>query len=213
MGEKLSAKLGPLPVWAWGVIIGVLIVAWQWRSRMSSAPESDPMEDGPTAAAAPYGNFSTVPMQTAPADVIQPDRTNDEWMSIALKAIQNNNMGSSLGAQIALQKYLTGRELTETESKIVNFAIQAAGLPPQGVQEIPSVTPTPSTPAVPSVKYVKFSEQGTVYRVESDGSLTPYSHVTWQTFRLTPQGSKIGVITLTGNSLNAAKAARKNPMI
>lgn len=214
MLDKLTAKLGPLPVWVWGLIIGGILVAWQWRSRMGGSSSSDTAEEeAALATVAPYGNFSTVPMATAPADVSNVEQTNQEWLNVAMKAIQANNMGSSLSAQTALEKYLSGRELTAAEAKIVDYAIKAAGLPPQGVQEIPSVTPTPNPPSVPSVRYVKFSEQGTVYRVESDGSLTPYSHQTWQTFRMTPLGAGIGVSLLTGNSLAAAKAARKNPMI
>ena len=47
MPQPLKKNLGPLPVWAWGVILGALIAAYIWfgQSRSDNADEASDTPD------------------------------------------------------------------------------------------------------------------------------------------------------------------------
>src|SRR5690606_13424835 len=121
------------------------------------------------------------------------ERTNGQWLVLAVKAAVDKGI-STLTAQTALEKYITGQHLTAGEMAIVETALadEDVGLPPEGV----GGTPTWDAPKVK--RYVRIAGKSTVYRVESDGSLTPYTVQTWATFRLTPEGRAAQIENLSG---------------
>lgn len=216
MMEKLTAKLGPLPVWVWGLFIGGLLVAWQWASRRGS--DTGTAVDDSSSAAVPStpvfpdagnsqgtntvvtgGNYEATPTE----------RTNGQWLLLAVKAAVEKGV-STLTAQAALEKYLTGQHLTAGEMSIVETALadKNVGLPPEGV----GGTPTWDAPKLPT-RYVRIPPKTTVYRIESNGTLTPYTVQSWAKFRLTPEGRAATIENLAGAEASWANAAPKNKYI
>lgn len=150
-GERLKAKVGPLPVWAWGLLAGGLFTVWYWVSNRDSGTGTG-TDSGVTDEAGtvetPSGDFSTVPV-VPNENAVQDENTNQEWLVQALNAAGTAGV-SFVTAQIALSKYLNGQTLTQTESGIVNKIIGVVGPPPEGTFGTPEVTPDPEEPAAPT---------------------------------------------------------------
>jgi len=152
MFDKLRDKLGPFPVWVWGLIIGIIIVAYAWYANLRNASTTDDddagiSKDNPESAVG-YGSgiVGSVSDLNNPGD--KADLTQHQWLMQAVAAAVNSGT-STLTAQVALQKYLYGAELSSTEAAIVNHAISIVGLPPDDV-DIPTVaTPTPTPTPTP----------------------------------------------------------------
>lgn len=180
--DRLTDKIGGVPVWVWGVIIGGLVVVWTWVSRRGSsgaAPASGAANISSEEATALNGALqglssgsnpltSGVPSAAEPGET----RSNDWWLNQSLVHVLS--LGASpLTAQRALQKYLQGQPLTEAEAKIINQAVTKYGLPPQGVSDIPTVepsTPAPTQSTRKLVKFIRMAGRDTVYAYYSDGS-------------------------------------------
>lgn len=159
ISETLKSKAGPLPVWAWGLIIGVVIVAGMyWRSSRSAALSAGSPTTEPTMAvpdlsgssdglgASSSGGGGSGGSTTTP-DSSPQFTSNAAWMTYAVaKLISEGN--NPLSTQIALANYLAGKTLTAAEQGLVNQAIARFGLPPNGVDMTPTlapvVTPLPS---------------------------------------------------------------------
>lgn len=79
--------------------------------------------------------------------------SNDEWAQKAINYIVQNNRANTLTAQLAIQKYLNGSDLSYSESLLVDYAIGGVGAPPVlpniGKLPLPPST-TPQTPTVPT---------------------------------------------------------------
>lgn len=155
-GERLKAKVGPLPVWAWGLLAGGAFTIWYWVSQRNAGTSTDSgvVDDETGTVAPPSGDFGTVPI-VPNDDPVQDENTNQEWLVQALNAAGTAGV-SFVTAQIALQKYLNGQTLTTTQRGIVNKIIGIVGPPPEGTQGIPEVVPdkpTPKPPTKPTTSY------------------------------------------------------------
>lgn len=138
--EFLQRKLGPFPVWAWGVLLGGLAIAWLY---LSDAGILSPAEDtsGEPAGEGAYGSdFSTVPIVPEETETDAPEATNLEWLTQAVNAATGSGIATAVEAQTALSKYLEGAQLTAAEGRILNEVLGLIGLPPQGT-ETPNVSP------------------------------------------------------------------------
>lgn len=143
--ENLKRKLGPLPVWGWGVLIGGAFIAWYWYSNTGLgefAGESDTEGTGVGQTLAPSGDFSTVPIMPE-EDAVVDENTNAEWLIQAILAAPAGT--SKLAVQAALEKYLNGTTMSISEQQLVDAIIGKVGLPPQGTAGPPQLEPTPPT--------------------------------------------------------------------
>lgn len=136
--DRLKEKLGGLPVWAWGVILGVAVVAWYWLSRRSTGTValSTTTEDT-TSPVSGWRDSSGVPVSSVtpvetPSSAVE---GNGQWLSQGVKyLVEQGIMGTTASA--ALQKYLEGKSLTSAERTAVDKWIAAQGTPPDGVLDI-----------------------------------------------------------------------------
>lgn len=144
LGENMTKKMGPFPVWVWGVLIGGAFVLWYWVSQRDagSSALADTVEEGTVAT--PSGDFSTVPVMPASDDVVD-ENTNLEWSIQALNAITGTGT-SLLAAQTAISKYLNSEKLSAADQAIIEKVLRLVGPPPEGVST-PDLTPVPDTPA------------------------------------------------------------------
>lgn len=227
MGEKLTAKLGPLPVYAWGLIIGAIFVVFMYFGKRKGGTE-DTEEATSQARTIDLNNFaptSGIP-NSGPGTIIEPEETtNAVWLAQSLALLMGRGI-SPIDGQVALMNYLNGLALTAEQQKLVNIALAKYGLPPQGVDAIPTKVPTattPTTPApgvtptpAPAARYVTIEgdpDGGRIYRAETNGTFTPYTSATWSTFRSTATGAKVKVERLTGQTAKNALRATKNKRI
>jgi hypothetical protein len=174
--ERLTAKLGPLPVWAWGLIAAVLaFIAYLYYQRSGSAnssteidPDSIPSIDG--------SGYQTAGIKggTGTLTSDEPD-TNQKWLNRASKAVADSIGVSASEVYNALSKWLQGQNYTEREKTFIDRAINLAMLPPEGtfgngevirdpsdaignpnptpVKPIPPKSPRPVPPAKPLPGY------------------------------------------------------------
>jgi len=139
VGGNLTKKMGPFPVWVWGVLIGGAFVVWYWVSQRdagSSAVADSVAEGDLTTEAPPSGDFSTVPVMP-PSDGVVDEATNLEWSIQAVNALTGTGT-SLLAAQSAISKYLNSETLSSAERTIIDRILTKIGPPPEGVY-----TPTP----------------------------------------------------------------------
>ncbi|UJQ86512.1 hypothetical protein SEA_LUZDEMUNDO_21 [Microbacterium phage LuzDeMundo] len=142
MNFDLKEKLGPLPVWAWGVMVGLLLVAGifvfrQKSNTVSNAPTNvvggtvmDPQ--GYQTAGIRGGNAQT----SEPSSAITPTASNASWLSDASRAVAGKIAASPSAVYSALQRYIAGQALSAEERRWVDQAINLEGSPPDGTYGI-----------------------------------------------------------------------------
>lgn len=174
---NLNERLGPLPIYAWGIVAGGSILGIQYaRKRLgsSSSAPSSPTLGSVSSSAAPAASPS-VPAQSsalgsflaggsyvpgdasgatgAPSTVVAgpPALTdNDQWLRAAttLVASSNGNL-SMIQIDEALKAYLDGRPVTEQQAAIVELALRtSAGSPPYSVPAITIIPQNTPTPVL-----------------------------------------------------------------
>lgn len=153
MLDAAKEKIGPLPAWVWGVILGLVAVGYIWfTNSRKSTPDSI---DGETATTAEptgildwgYSTSNTGPSaQTASAIVTSDEEgSNAVWLASGVAFLSASRYGP-LEAQRALSAYLDGETLTPVQETMVNLAVGKYGLPPEGVTSVSTVeTPTPAS--------------------------------------------------------------------
>jgi hypothetical protein len=169
--ESLTRKLGPLPVWVWGVLAGGAISAgrWAWdKNKNSGTAAVDPAADAGASPAVPasasgagaaglggdygYPNSGAWegPPATAPTDgstpaagtpATTPAETNAEWVRRAVAALIAAGTGPLVASE-AIRKYLAGEPVTPAEQALISSALQSQGMPPEGAPPLTAAAPT-----------------------------------------------------------------------
>lgn len=150
--EKLTAKAGPFPVWVWGVVLGLLILAMVWWSRHKSGSAA-PADGSTVTPIDALPNVSGSGLSPASGDTStgsdsaagSPWDTNQLWEARAIAALSGAGV-SPLTAQVALEKYLNGQGLTTAEQQIINSVLQKQGAPPNGLTSAPVLLPPDNPP-------------------------------------------------------------------
>lgn len=168
--ETLGEKLGPLPVWVWGVGLGVTITGARWaidKRKAAATPPAASTDAGTPAGAGNgvaggpgvspgAGSPATVPAVgvpnaggwNAPADQVAGTpttaagpTTNAEWQTLAVEALTADGY-PPLTIETAISKYLAGTPITVTEQALISQAFRHQGRPPEGA---PVMTTAPET--------------------------------------------------------------------
>jgi hypothetical protein len=177
-GERLRAKVGPLPVWVWGLIAGGLFTVWYWVSQRDSVSDSGAVEEETGTVGTPSGDFSTVPI-VPPGDAIEDENTNQEWLIQALNAASEAGV-SFVTAQVAISKYLNGQTLTTTEEGIVNRVIGLVGPPPEGTFGVPEIVPDTPEPSTPTKDYTTLTSFSVPQKAKYGQTIAIRANVKWK---------------------------------
>lgn len=163
----LKAKLGPLPVWGWGIIVGVIaLIGYLMYSRRSAG------EVGGPGASTGASNLDAMGYQTvgikggsATTETTVPPN-NVSWLERASRAVADILYASPSEVYAALQKWLIGDPITVKEKSYVDKAIQVAMSPPEGTQGISTVTnnPVSSTTDKP-ISWRTLNTNGRIYAI------------------------------------------------
>lgn len=209
MPLDFKAKLGPLPVWAWGAIGGgVIIVGYYLMNRGGSSAESTG-----SSTLDPSG-YQTSGISGGSADTSDPAAvydTNSLWLTRAARQTAELASASTTDVYNALKKWLAGDALSTKEKGWVDIATKNTGLPPEGTEGVSPVTPDTPTPVTspkryPTNKnqyYVTTSSQAAKYLFDVTkgkivgGAVDP---VTWAGLRLA-YGNNIDVRIVPASSI------------
>lgn len=147
--EALEKRAGPLPVWGWGVAIGIVVVAVWWFHGQTAGGAAAPVDTStltdPQAiddAALSSGNDAGAGSPTGPVtNTPGVARTNRAWLAQVL-VYETGKGRNALKVQRACSLYLAGKKLTDPQRTIVNEAITHVGLPPRPPKTVPPPKPT-----------------------------------------------------------------------
>ncbi len=148
MEFDIKQKMGPLPVWGWGLIIGALaLVAYYLMNRGSN--DGNYASDGVNLDATGYSTSGL----SGPKELSEAaEATNDGWLADASARVAGALAVSPSDVRAALYKWLTGQDYTQAEKAWIDKALETAGSPPQGTTGQGTVTPTPPTVIKEQVK-------------------------------------------------------------
>lgn len=148
-----GARIGPLPAYAWGGMIGVAVLGYQYWHKSSTsipgvgatpvAPSTDPsvVPGTPNSLNPIDGAFTPGTANGSPLPTTNPSGSlsnNQTWLQQGIEYL--TGMGTNaLAAQQALQNYLNGSPLSTTDQASVNKYLTYKGLPPDGVSGTPVV--------------------------------------------------------------------------
>lgn len=148
----LTRKLGPLPAWAWLlIIVGGAWAYYLYKKRKNGttalATVATPdTTDSSGSAAFDSANASASQSANATPGISQPTpETNAEWAIRAGNGIVAMGTYTATDVSNALSVLLAGGTLTPTQATIVNLAETMYGLPPEGVIATTTAAPPPIT--------------------------------------------------------------------
>lgn len=136
--HSAGRKLGPLPVWGWGLVLGLVLVFVIWhRSRSTSgtnAPGSINTGVDPNAfdnAALYSGNNANASNATAATASTEAGlRSNAAWLRAGVQ-YETGKGRNSLNVLRALRRFLAGSPLSQAQSDIVSDVLKNVGVPPK----------------------------------------------------------------------------------
>lgn len=165
--DAVTAKLGPLPAWAWGVLgaAGLRGYSW-WRGRQ--APATPAVDTGGTeeaAATEPPSSASVrtyepnvpaiapinlTPSTSTPATSTPPASPvrytdNEAWRRAAIDLLVSRGVGAGDAVE-AMRAILAGDTVTGVQVSMFNTAVNAIGAPPETVPPIKTREPISYTP-------------------------------------------------------------------
>lgn len=160
MALDFRAKAGPLPIWAWGALIGGAAVAYMWYSGHKagtavsspttpttdvSGASSDAI-DGAFTAGTASGSGLTDTQAGNLADTGSLFSNNAVWEAQAVAYGAAHGV-DPLRLQRAVEDYLNGVTLSSEAAGWLSTIIAAKGIPPEGTLKSPSIAPKPPVPA------------------------------------------------------------------
>jgi LysM repeat protein len=152
MAVDLHKRIGPLPAYAWGGLVGLVVVGYMYyKSSHAASTAATPTTD-PTAGTSDSIDGAFTPGTTSgsggASDVTDPGTsdtsalpTNQTWLSQGVQFLSGIGV-SALNAQRNLSDYLSGVTLTANQAASIEPYLKAQGLPPEGA-------PTPHVLAAP----------------------------------------------------------------
>lgn len=213
----LKRKVGGVPViyLVGGVAVVLAVIAWRMKPAPDlTANDAATAEDGSTDAANPSGSSLLPPMPSGtvvvapqtPAPEDAPYEDNSTWMRKGVTFLISKGQNPGL-AQLALQHYLAGSDLTYSEGAMRDMVVKEYGLPPDGfdagstapkpavaVPSSPKPAPAPAPKPVPK-PIPKPAPPTTRYHIVRPGeNLTVIGkkyHRTWQQIYAVPANRKI----------------------
>ena len=152
----LSSKIGPVPV---SLILAVMAAAALWavirfvprqesgEEDVSEESDGDPVVSDLTGTTAGYGPF--IASRPLPTGAAYQEPTNDSWVRQGVQWLSGEGVPAD-AAQIALQRYLAGDDLTYEQDQMKDRVVTKFGVPPTLPSDLGNVGSPPSpTPADP----------------------------------------------------------------
>ncbi len=159
--KSLAAKkvLGiPVLYLAAAAVVVFLVWAWQMKGYTSeevtgdenTTPENVPESEDDIGAAdyqglTPTGTVTVVQPAAEPTEAIK--QTNDDWLRAAVTFLIEERLSTPGEAQVAINNYLEGNDLTYEQGQLRDAAIKKLGVPPERISVLGSVGNKTEAPA------------------------------------------------------------------
>ena len=180
LSELTAKKVAGIPVVYIALVLAGAVAYYAWKLAPSAGPSdasgAGPAEGDTASEVGSGGDAGSVydGLKTSGTVVVAPQptptteavaETNQTWLKAAIDYVVNEKKLANVGdAQIALQKYLDGTDLTFDEGAIRDAAVAKLKLPPEGIAKVGI------TQAAPAQK--QFSGSG-VHTVKGVNDNTP----------------------------------------
>lgn len=140
IGSAFTKKIGPLPGWAWVVIVvgGAYAVYFYKKKTGTATPvnNSAGVTVDPNAGAFPTVGGGAVTSATGNGSVTQPQgnviSTNAQWGRLVVQNAVAGGTDAALASN-AVSSYLNGGSLSPSQQGVITAGISALGVPPEGV--------------------------------------------------------------------------------
>ena len=130
MNFNIQDKLGKFPVWVWGVFVAVAGLGIYFvYSRKSNANDVSTT----TLSSSGYQTAGINDSTRGNNNSIVSSDNNQSWLSRASKAVSDLLQVSPTDVYAALQKWLTGQDISPTEKSYVDKALSTIGNPPESI--------------------------------------------------------------------------------
>lgn len=179
----LKSKAGPLPVWVWALIVGLILAFFMFyvhgRSKVNAvtpASSTDPNAAVSTDPYAAFANYAAAPTTQPTTDqgASGSYETNQSWIAKVIAYLSTKGY-QPLDVQNALNAYTTGGGVLDyNQTQIVNAALSQFGTPPDQVYGNPTPTNTKPKPTV--VRYIR-SSNGSIAAQYSDGTKGEFNNM------------------------------------
>lgn len=185
MEFNVKEKLGPLPIWAWGLIFGAAALAFYYIYARGRSNDSGSVP-GPTT------DIGYVTKGLGDNEPSEPEvATNDGWLADASRRVADSLGVSISDVRGALYKWLTGQDYTQAEKLWIDKALALTGSPPQGTTGSGKATPNPPTVIK---EQVKVPVRSTVHHTTRTASI--YTTLTGSArVKTVPKGTVIHVVS------------------
>jgi len=182
--QSLTRKLGPFPVWMWGLLLAGAYLVLHKRLGGGGQQTDSAGNVGTIDPATGYVYGSTQDQAGLAAQrSTSTDNTSSSGATVGGQYADNSSWGRAAvnylvslgedptGANEAVQQYLSSQTLSPAQQAMINLAVQGIGAPPQ----LPGPTGTPPPPInnPPSgVVYATNPPSGFIVRGKTGSSLT-----------------------------------------
>lgn len=146
-GIDFGKQVGPLPLGAWFVVVGVGVgIAYYTRKQGSSAVVVESGNGTPGVGAGGSGMYTEL-TPVVPSAGAQKPTTNEQWGVNAINWLLANGYPATV-ADSAVRKYLAGTKMSVQEYTMIGIVLVALGAPPQVLPpgENQDPVPPPTTP-------------------------------------------------------------------
>lgn len=146
----LGKQIGPLPLGAWIVVVGVGvgIAYYSYRKNQTAQPVMIDRSTDPGVGEGP-GGFTTVNPSGSSTSGEQQITTNDEWTREAINYLIAQGYDPGLSNQ-AISRYINGVQPDIRDQSLIDIALRhlhAPPIPPPAVTNVPTVpAPTGNAP-------------------------------------------------------------------
>lgn len=179
IGETVTGKLGPLPVWAWGGIAAAvsLGVYFLYRGKSSGTASAGSIVQTPATSDGSDYATSGLSSNGGSAGTITSSDSIVDWITRSASALSGQSGLSASDVIATLTHWWQGDTLTSAQKAVVDRAIQLQGQPPELPQAISAikdptvpVTPAKPTPPAAAAKFIGYvrAPVGTIAAIYSD---------------------------------------------
>lgn len=189
-GGSLTHKLGPLPVWAWGLIGGGIFgVAYYLHKKKQVAAGSTGPSYSDLNASGNGGNageLATTGGSAGAGGGTPPSLAS--WAANVVNWLIGQGTDPA-SASNAISAYINGQTLTSDQTVLVNKGLTQFGSPPSGILPVntvtdnpsPTPTPTPTPPGPVDLSQTAFQQgAGAVLWQQYQSNQTPSNLHLWQ---------------------------------
>lgn len=177
--EALKSKIGPLPVWVYGVGIGAVVLVFMYVRTSRAKNASTAASAQPTDAYAAVEDTTVQDNLAAAALQNQTYETNDSWLTKAVRFLTGEGYSPS-EAYLNLSNFLGGIPVVGSSAKSqVDLALSRFGTPPDGTYGTPSFVPDSAAKTLKS--YRTSDTSGRIWAIYTDGTRSEISPAIYDT--------------------------------